>query len=437
MMRRSAFIAAVALSLGWSGMAAADGLERFEKQLKPELGKLQLSYGGATAMGPSGFALSDVKGVLKDDAPDAKPEPFAVKRVVVEDFDFDHMTKDDGPRFMKLRLEGLKAGEAVAEPWLKRYGLPDIALDVTLDYRLDAERKVFTLNKFEMVAPGLARIELNMILDGVTPGSIGDSDKALNDATLRTATLTFEDGSLLGTLLPRLAAEDGKSADDYITGGLGIIALVAQSTDANVQAVLDAVASFAGDYKQPKGPLRIVVSPNTRLSAKDWEKISGAGSFVDALGLSVVYSGTRAGAAKAILAAAFAAAPRASAPAATGGLDCTTGRRLFVLSDGGWFAATVREGTQSGRRCVVRLDGDDSGDDIVVDRKEMMAWSIDGPGTAAGDCRKGDRAFIKSEGGWFPAEVRSKSGSRCTVRLEDDDDAEDEVVELRRLRVIR
>jgi hypothetical protein len=440
-MRRliSGLIGIVLLGLAYPAPAKADGLERFERELRPLLAPLELSYGKATALGPSGFSLSDVSGVLKDtDKPDEKPVPFTAKRVVVDDLDFDHVSKDDGPHFLKLRVEGASAGGLAGE-WLAQYGLSSATLDFTIDYRLDVERKVFTLNKLEVALPGLARLELGLILDGVTPAWIADTDAAMDQVSLRTATVTYDDTSLMATLLPKLAAEEGKTAEDYVAGGLALLGLFAQGQEPRTMAVFDALASFAGDYQRPKGPLRVTVSPDKNLSAKDWDQLSTGTSVVDVLGLSVTYPGTRPGAAKAALgsaAAALLATPARPAPKAD--FDCTAGRRFFVLSGGGWWPATVREPTQSSQRCVVRLEGTDEEEDVVVDADEVMPWSIEGPGQAAKRCSKGDRVWIKSEGGWYPATVRQtpKPGGRCTVRLEDDDDAEDETVELRRVRVI-
>lgn len=412
--------------------ALADGLSRFEQELKPKIGpELRLSYGSATALGPSGFVLNDVKAVLKEDKPDAQPTPLAIKRVVVEDLDFDNATGADGPNFAKMRFESVSLPEI--EDVLKSFGVADATADIALDFRFDPARKVMTLNRLEFTLPGLARLELGMILDGVSPSTAASSpDKAMDEVTLRTATLVFEDASLLSKLVPAAASDEGKTPEAYVAESVEILGLLAKGQGPRTLAVLDALVSFSTDFKQPKGALRITVSPPAGVSAKDTDKLTIANAIVDVFGISATYAGTRAG-------AALAAVPKDTQSAAlprSGSVVCKPGERLFALSDGGWWAATVREATQSSGRCVVRFDGTGAGDDAIVTPKEMLAWSIDGPGRAATRCRKGDRVWKLADGAWYPAQVKQSKGASCVVQLEDDDDAEEETVALKQLRVL-
>ncbi len=427
----------VALAAVAGAPALADGLSRFEKEIKPNLGKIDLTYRSATALGPMGFALDDVRAVLPGDTPDAKPTPVAAKRIVIEDIDFDPIGKDEAPHFLRMRIEGATA-TGQADDWRRQYGIPDVPLDFAIDYRLDAARKVFTLNRLELAQPGLLRIELGFILDGVTPASFKDADTSKDDISLRTATLVYEDSSFLARLVPALAAEQKKTAEAFVAEGLAILGVIAMTQSPKAVEVFDVIASFMSDFRQLKGPLRLTVSPPRNLSTADMDKIEVANAIIDVFGLSATYAGTRPGAALAAVKPADRAGNASAAPS-SGGVACKPGQRLFAHSDGGWWSATVREATQSSQRCVVRLEGSDSDDDVVIAAGDMMAWSIDGPGEAAKGCRKGDRVWIKSEGGWFPALVRqtARPGAACVVRLEDDEYAEDETVELRRVRVIK
>ena len=420
--------------------AFADGLSRFEQEFKSELAKISFSYKSATALGPTGFALDDVRAVLTEDAPGSKPMPVAAKRIVVEDIDFDHMTKNDGPHFLKMRIEGATASGDGVDDWRRQYGIPEVALELVIDYRMDPARKVFTLNRLELAMPGLMRIELGLIMDGVTPAAFNDPDNAMSDASLRTATLVYEDSSFLAKLMPALAAEQKKTAEAMVAEGLALVGVIAMTQSPKAVEIFDVLASFVSDFRQPKGPIRITVSPPKNLSTADMDKIEVANAIIDVFGVSATYAGTRPGAAL----AAIKPPPSTgsgNAAAASGGVACKPGQRLFAHSDGGWWSATVREATQSNQRCVVRLEGGDNDDDVVIASGDMMAWSIDGPGEAAKGCRKGDRVWIKSEGGWYPAKVQqtARRGAACVVRLEgeDDEDAEDETVELRRVRVIK
>ena len=102
-----------------------------------------------------------------------------------------------------------------------------------------------------------------------------------------------------------------------------------------------------------------------------------------------------------------------------------------------WWSATVRETSpKAAGLCIVRFDGTDASEDASVSPKEMLAWSMDGPGKAATRCRKGDRVWKLSDGAWYPAQVKSSKGATCVVELEDDADAEEETVALKQLRVL-
>ena len=92
-------------------------------------------------------------------------------------------------------------------------GLDKVNADFQLDYRVDPERKTMTLNRLELDMNGLARLELSMVLDGVNPEAV---DSAANDATLRTASLVYEDRSLLGKTVPAAAKMQGADADGLI-----------------------------------------------------------------------------------------------------------------------------------------------------------------------------------------------------------------------------
>src|SRR4051812_43215632 len=105
-MRRLVAMAAFMLAAAMAAPAMADGFTRFEAELKPKLDGL--SYGSGKALGESGFVLNDATLML----PDSRGGPTTkatAKRVTVEDFDFAHATANDGPHFLKLRVEGMKA----------------------------------------------------------------------------------------------------------------------------------------------------------------------------------------------------------------------------------------------------------------------------------------------------------------------------------------
>jgi hypothetical protein len=119
----------------------------------------------------------------------AKAEPVAIKRVTVEDFDFAGLDKRL-PLFLKIRVEGFTvAGKPAAGVDLNKVaGIDQVIADFALDYRVDPDRKTLTLDKLEFDVGSLARFELSLVLDGVSPDLAGKPDAAMNDATLRTTT---------------------------------------------------------------------------------------------------------------------------------------------------------------------------------------------------------------------------------------------------------
>src|SRR3954470_18548773 len=138
-------------TLAWlflsSAVTAETGLERFEREIKPQIELKSFTYKNAETLGDTGFVLNQVVAVMPANAATGdKESTLTVDKVIVESLDFERMKKindDDIPRFAKLRLEGMNGDEemfAVLDP----YGIPRVPMDVVLDYRLDGAAKVFT-----------------------------------------------------------------------------------------------------------------------------------------------------------------------------------------------------------------------------------------------------------------------------------------------------
>jgi len=430
--RRLSRVAAITLllcapALFAAGPAAADGLSRFEEALK-QAPPGTLTYKSAKALGANGFVIEDVVLKAPDDATGTKTEPVAIKRVAVEDFDFASVDKDLPPNFMKLRAEGIAIGGKPAEGVdLKELtGLDKLTLDFQVDYRLDPERKTLTLNRLELDLAGLARLELSMVLDGVSADQFGKPDAAMNDATLRTATLAFDDRSLLGKVLPAAAKLQGSDADGLTKMGVTLLNGMRTGQGPQALAVLDALVSYIEDYKQPKGPLKITLNPPGKLSAAAISDAKDPEDAIKAMGLVVSYAGTRPGPAAAP--AAPGAAKEASAGEKSG---CAPGGRLFAKHEDAYWSVTVREPTQSGEKCVARIEGE--ADDIIFPTAEALAWSIDGPGKAVAKCAEGDKVVVLyKDGGWYAAKVTGSAGGKCAVKYEAD--GETDSIELKKVR---
>jgi hypothetical protein len=427
-MRGFGCIAAVALALYSAATpAAADGLSRFREAIK-QAPPGSLTYKNARSLGESGFVIEDVVLTPPPDAtPGPQPVPVAIKRVTVEDFDFAAVDANLPPKFAKMRIDGMaiSAKPAAGVDLQQLAGIDMVTADFRLDYRLDPERKTLSLDRLELDLAGLARLEFSMVLDGVSVDQVGRPGEAMNEASLRTATLVFEDRSLLGKVLPAAAKLQGSEADALVKMGTAMLNGMRLGQGPEVLAAMDAVTSYMQDYRQPKGSLKITLNPPAKTPAAALADIKSPDEAVKALGLVVSYAGTRPGPPPV-------AAP-ASAPAtAPGAAGCTPGARFFVLHEDAYWSVTVRDATKAGDKCVARIDRAD--DDVVFAPGDTLAWSLDGPGKPAGECTDGAKVLVAySDGGWYPARVTGKpEGAKCPIKY--DVDGEEEAVEVKKLR---
>jgi hypothetical protein len=407
---------------------AADGLQRFEKLLPTLQGELKKEGGGevhyarGTAMGNAGFALDDVTIAIPADPakPGSKPSKAKIKRIVVEDLDFDRIdlkhpdAPTTGPYFVKMSVEGLTVDGDVQQQ-VSALGLPVTSLDLALDYRYEEARKVLMLNKLEVRLPGLASLDLAMILDNVAPPGPDAAKHAQDDTTLRTATLTLDDHSLLSHVVPIGSAMAGVPVEQGLAMLREMLGAMLNGQSEASLANADALVSFATDWQAPKGPLTIRLTPASNAGFADVKKIDSPDAAQKILGLSISYSGTRAGVASA-----------GSPGGAVAGL-CAPNSRVFLRDndDGSLTAATVIEATGSGR-CVVRKEGAAKGDDTVAEQEALRRWSIDGPGEPLAACELGKSVLALSDGTWSPGKIKAKgSGGKCEVKWEDQEESEE------------
>ena len=433
--------AAAAVLLGSAGVVRADGLERFEKLMKPEFKGKVLAYKNATALGDSGFVLEDVT-ITPPPEQSSKAEPVRVKRIAVEDLDFASIEKQATPNFARVRAEGIviegKAAEGVDLKELA--GIDKVTADAQLDYRLDPDRKTLTLNRLELDLNGLGRFELTMVLDGVNPEATGQPNSAMDNATLRTATFVYDDHSLLSKVVPAAAKMQNMDPIAAMVMAKATLAALREGQGSAAQSMLDTIAAYISDYRQPKGALRITLNPPNKASAASLGAIKTADEAIKALGLGVSYAGAAVAAATPPTASAGSAnavnnAVAAATVAAAARPGCQAGGRLFVYHDDAWWSATARDAGKSGKDCITRIEGES--DDVVVAMDKTMAWAIDGPGKAVEKCRTGSKVLVLyKDGGWYPAEVTDKpyAEGQCPIKFEtDDDEAKVELKKIRRL----
>ena len=299
---RIAFAALVSalLLIGFaSGASAQNGLERFEKEIKPQLEKL--SYASAQPLGASGFILNGVVAVVPASAATGdKESTIRIDRITVEDLDFERLKADTSPdlalRFARLKVEGM-TGDDEMYTALAAYGVPKVPLDIALDYRVDPAVRVLTLNRLEVTLRGQARLALSMILDGVSDKT--DIDAARDEGRLRSASLTIDDKELLAKLIPAVASEEGLKSEELVTTALDALAGFARVQTGETLKALDAFASFVGDWKAPKGPLVLGLKPTKTAGLEDIDKIMVPDALSTIFGFTATYPGARAGAAKA------------------------------------------------------------------------------------------------------------------------------------------
>lgn len=290
--------AAGALWLGLvaSGPAAADGLARFEKAIKPQIPPDALTYKSSKALGDDGFQLDDV--VItpppSDADKDKKQQPISVKTLTVEHFDFDAIEKQQPPLYAKIKLDGVTSGSSAGGFDLKQMAnIDNVSADFGVDYRLDPDKKTFTLKRLELNLNGLAKLETAFVIDGLSADVATKPDQAMNDAFLKTADLTYDDHSLLSKAIPIAAAMQGSDPKAWTAMAIAFLDAARDGQGAAAQKAIDSLVAYVEDYAKPKGPLKIVLSPPDKVSSAQLTDAKTADDIVKLLGVQVSYAGTR------------------------------------------------------------------------------------------------------------------------------------------------
>jgi hypothetical protein len=284
-----------------SGAAAQNGLERFEREIKPQIALEKFTYDTSEPLGDAGFVLNNVVAVIPANANTGSPaSTLKIEKITVEALDFDRLKDNDGntlPHFANLKLQGV-TGDRAATQLLTPYGIEAKPADVAFDYRLDADSKVLTVNKLEVNLRDQARLSLALVMDGISDKA-DEVQGAKDGGRLRTAALTLEDNGLAAKLLPAIARQQNGSADSMVALALLSLASYAAGQGPETQGGLDAVASFVGDWQAPKGPLVVTLKPAKTAAIADLARLMEPNALKDIFGFDATYPGTRAGAAAA------------------------------------------------------------------------------------------------------------------------------------------
>ena len=291
-------LAAASICFGvWTADPAfADGLARFEKSIKPQIPAGELTYKSAKGLGDDGFELQDV--VItpppSDPAKGDKPQPISVKTLTVEHLDFDSIDKQQPPLFAKVKFDGITTGSSAAGFDLKQMaGIDNVSADFGIDYALDVDKKTFTLKRFELNLNGLGKLETSVVVDGVNADVASKPDEAMNNASLKTANITYDDHSLLAKAIPVAAALQGSDAKALVAMAIALLDTARVGQGEAAQKAIDTLVAYVEDYQKPKGPLKIALNPPDKVSGTDLGNAKSADEIVKLLGIDVTYAGTR------------------------------------------------------------------------------------------------------------------------------------------------
>jgi hypothetical protein len=279
--------------------AWADGFTRFQELIAAKGKADMFRFGSGSSLGPNGFVLENVVVTPPPDMVEpgkmpVKPVPTRIARVTVEEIDFDSIARDKPPLFMRARFEGIALdGKAGPDGAMRKYIGADQALaDLTIAYRLDAATQVFELARFEIDLRGLLRLELALAVDGVAPDVTDAPQRAAGTASLRSASLTIHDASLMARLVRALAADEATPPDQQAEILAQTVLMMVGGEGPVTQSAAHTIAAFLRDWQRPRGPLRITLNPGKPMTFAEFGAIAKAEEAMKALGLVVTYAGT-------------------------------------------------------------------------------------------------------------------------------------------------
>lgn len=289
-------IAGLWLAAGVALPARADGLDRFKKVIEPQIPAGTFSYKSAKALGDDGFVLQDAVFTPppSDADKDKKPDPINIKTLTVEHFDFASAEKQQPPLYAKVKFDGVtSSGKAGGFDLKEMAGIDSVSADFGFDYRLDPDKRTFTLKRLELNLNGLGKLETSFVIDGLSADAVAKPDDAMKDASLKSADLIYDDHSLLAKAIPIAAALQGMDPKAMITVAIAFLDGTRPEGKAGQQAI-DSLVAYVEDYQKPKGPLKIALNPPGPVSNADLSNAKSADDMVKLLGIQVSYAGTRA-----------------------------------------------------------------------------------------------------------------------------------------------
>lgn len=254
------------------------------------------TYAGANSLGPTAFELTGV--VVTPEGPGSA---IPIQRLLVENIDLVSMMQGGAPSVLKMRIEGMtlsRRNTDIDDDFWEIVNRDELLTNVVLDMTSDAVTRAFTLNDLTLDLPGLGLAQVKLDMLGAGMEAIMAPEEALYGATLRSASVTLDDRSILGLLFDAGMRETGESEQallDEILQSLadGLADMGAQPGDRVFQAGA-ALGGWFSDARSPKGPLTFSLSPAQPVAMAALENVAGAGEAAELLNLQVSYAGSSA-----------------------------------------------------------------------------------------------------------------------------------------------
>jgi hypothetical protein len=142
----------------------------------------------------------------------------------------------------------------------------------------------------------LAKLETSVVIDGVSADTAANPGAAMDDASLKTANIVYDDHSLLAKAIPIVAVMQGSDPKALIAMAITVLDGARAGQGKAAQKAIDSLVAFVEDYQKPKGPLHIALNPPDTVSSADLGGAKTADDMVKLLGIKITYAGTRASA---------------------------------------------------------------------------------------------------------------------------------------------
>ena len=287
---KAAAAALVAILMGLSAARADDAVQQFRTLVEPLLAPATITYGKATATGAESLVLEDV--VLTPPPGNPADKPISILRVAIDAIDFAGLARGDAPARLHVRLGGISSeGVTAAPPEITEVlGPGPYRADVELDYTI-IDAKELHVDTIALDLPGLGRLHASLDVEGIQSDDGTITGANLDNAMLRTGTVTYEDHSLLAKAIAAFAKAEQKSDREVIAAWSDGLKALAASQGHDETPLLQAALAFLADYKAPKTPLSLTFAPPRDAAGAHPIEDALTDGVVKTLGITASYGG--------------------------------------------------------------------------------------------------------------------------------------------------